>query len=227
MSPRSDQGGQHDMSAEGRESCALAATKHGVYAFLRTGLLPGCKQCPLGKECDDYHQEHESCPVMARQMDGVTREITGEGHIKNVDHPLVVEYVKNTIVLALIDRAVGIDGPLVTYVGEEAKVPKKKGKPYKVKRVMHDLHPLLKLKTAYTKNLAALSEQLGLSPKARKMLGTFKPDENVPEASYEEIAGEESADDQEENNGASQGDDGQDGRAGASPGQGAGPAGEG
>lgn len=196
--PRSDKGGTHDMTPAGREQCALGATKHGVYAFLRSGMLPGCQQCPLGEECDSYHIEHLSCPVMSQQMEAVVQAVTRESWIKDADSPLVIEYVKTTMVLALIDRAVGIDGPLLTYKGVQAKEPKKPGEAYEVPCVLHDVHPLLKLKAGYTKALAALSEQLGLSPKARKMLGTFKPDENAKEADYEEIAGEQSADDQEE-----------------------------
>ncbi len=202
---RADKGGSHVVSPEGRRAQSLARVGHGVYRFLDTGLYLPCSKCPAAEGCELRDESAPSCPALAAAERALRDSILAVPWVTERDRPLVAEYVKTAMVLSLIDRAVGLDGPFVTRVGEEAVRPEPDpetgkapvGVPWTRNVVRHDLHPLLKLKVGYVAALNRLADSLGLSPRSRHALGVFREDEGAQPASLEGIIGEKtgSADD--------------------------------
>jgi len=198
--PRADKGAAHDLTVAGRERCGAARVKHGVYRFLETGLFLRCASCPaeIAAACESRDESAASCPVLAAAVEGLRAAILAEPWVAETDRPLVAEYLKTVAVLALIDRAVGLDGALVTREVERPRPDRDDPtQSYPKKVVEHDVHPLLRLRPAYTAKLKDLSEALGLSPKGRHGLGVFRPDAAAREVSLADISREGSADDPE------------------------------
>ena len=174
---RSDKGEHHAMTAAGREACALAATRHGVYGMLEGGGLPRCSTCPeeLRVLCRQVDDAAPHCPIIGRLRAELLDSLQDQleecgGHIKAHEWPLVVEYVKTYCTVMRIDQVIQAVGTERSVVESVARKPAKQGESYEVKIVGVSLHPLSTLRNTLSGQLLRQAEQLGLSPMGRKKL---------------------------------------------------------
>ena len=173
-----------------------AALTHQAHRYLANtgpeglGLLPLCSRCVLREHCSEYDDTKGAiCRPAAEGQEHLLQQTLDLPHIDKVqDFGSVVEFVKMTIVLSIIDR----------YVTETGLFQKtKEGL---------DLVPILQKRITYASHLARLSDRLGLNPMARQKLGAAgKPMHPVHVAWLEMKATEEAA--QEADNGREDADE--------------------
>ena len=165
MKQRSDAGGEHAMTSAGRAACALAATDHGVYSLMESGLLPRCATCPdeVRALCAEASDDAPHCPILAGFRAGLLRDLARQmesagGHIKPHEWPLVAEYAKTATLLLRVDQvlqAVGLERREVEDVGVK---PSRPGEPYARKQVTLNVRPLLTLRSTLSGQLFRQAE---------------------------------------------------------------------
>jgi hypothetical protein len=152
--PRADLGSEHAITPAGRAACALAATRHGVYALLDYGLLPRCATCPeaVARLCPERPDDLEqSCPLLARFRAQMHAELAplfegAGGYLRACDRPLVTEYVKQLTLLLRIDMILEAEGLERAVVRDGARTPGEEPEVVRRGRMMREKELLEKLR---------------------------------------------------------------------------------
>ncbi len=89
--------------------------RHGVWRFYRTGTLPGCRKCVLGRAggCERYQADSaEQCPAILDHLDAFVKETMALPHIDETNAHAVAAAGRDLCFLLLCYKHLGLVGPL-------------------------------------------------------------------------------------------------------------------
>ncbi|MEN6548453.1 MAG: P27 family phage terminase small subunit, partial [Armatimonadia bacterium] len=158
--PGSNQGGGPATEA-GRQTALAnldpkAAQKHGLRAWQQRGLFPVCRMCVAKDECEAY-DAGGTCRIAEDHQNSIIRDVMALAHIADEDRPVVVEYSKVCVGLALCDLYLSVAGGPFLPGADKGFV---------------DVQPATKYRADLTKTLLNYANALGLTPSARARLRT-------------------------------------------------------
>ena len=136
---------------------ATAALTHQAMRWRNSGLFPLCRKCILRDKCELYDRDDDdkTCPLAQQACADLMGSIVALDHIRPEDHPLVVEYCKQSIFVVLIDTWIGEAGIFLPGAEEGFLEPQP---------------ALTKLRYTAAGHVSRLSDRLGLNPSARAKL---------------------------------------------------------
>ncbi len=128
--------------------------RHSAYSFLSRGNFPPCNKCLFASECDLYLQDSH-CRLFENVERERTEEIMALDHIRPEHQPLVQLYVRNHVLVRIIDLWC-------------SKVSPFRGTGRRRSLMTQDV---LKMRWVAENAATRQAEQLGLTPASRERLG--------------------------------------------------------
>lgn len=125
---------------------------HGAFEWLKTSNpVPTCNQCILASECP-YKLKGQKCQVVLDMYDEIFSEVMNLGRFNYTDQLLIDRFVKNHILLFIIEKWVASVGPFRIEDGD-----------LKVQAIMDYKNDVERVVLRY-------ADSLGIGPQARARL---------------------------------------------------------
>jgi phage terminase small subunit len=147
--------------------------KSGGFAFLRSGLAPGCQSCIFTQECEHYSPEAKICRSMVEFESQLEAQIMCLPQIQEIDRILVKRLCRNYGFLYITDKWLS------------------KASPFLFEDKQFDFQPILKTRAIYERLIIHFCSALGLTPDARSRIGlnvaqTYSLAKELSELEYDE-----------------------------------------
>ncbi|MDD5489302.1 MAG: P27 family phage terminase small subunit [Candidatus Moranbacteria bacterium] len=147
--------------------------KSGGFAFLKSGLAPGCGCCIFGQECEYYLPEAKICRSMVEFESRLEAQIMSLPQIQEIDRILVKRLCRNYGFLYITDKWLS------------------KASPFLLDKNQFDFQPILKTRAVYERLIIHFCSALGLTPDARSRIGlnvaqTYSLAKELSELEYDE-----------------------------------------
>jgi hypothetical protein len=147
--------------------------KSGGFAFLKSGLAPGCQSCIFSQECEYYSPEAKICRSVLKFENELEEQIMALPQMQEIDRILVKRLVRNYGFLYITDKWLS------------------KTSPFLLENNQFDFQPILKTRAVYERLVIHFCNALGLTPDARSRIGlnvaqTFSLAKELSELQYDE-----------------------------------------
>ena len=147
--------------------------KSGGFAFLKSGLAPGCQSCIFSHECEHYSPEAKICRAVAEFESQLEEQIMYLPQIQEIDRILVKRLCRNYGFLYITDKWLA------------------KASPFLLENNQFDFQPILKTRAVYERLVIHFCNALGLTPDARSRIGlnvaqTYNLAKELSELEYDE-----------------------------------------
>lgn len=167
--PRTEEGIRKVTQNLKRES----VLKSGGFAFLKSGLAPGCQSCILSDECEYYSPEAKICRSVMVFESQLEEQIMCLPQIQEIDRILVKRLCRNYGFLYITDKWLA------------------KASPFLLEDYKFDFQPILKTRAVYERLIIHFCSALGLTPDARSRIGlnvaqTYSLAKELSELEYDE-----------------------------------------
>lgn len=127
--------------------------KSGGFAFLKSGLAPGCQSCIFSHECEYYSPEAKNCRSVVQFESQLEEQIMNLPQIQEIDRILVKRLCRNYGFLYITDKWLA------------------KASPFLLENKQFDFQPILKTRAVYERLIIHFCSVLGLTPEARSRIG--------------------------------------------------------
>jgi phage terminase small subunit len=127
--------------------------KSGGFAFLKSGLAPGCSRCIFDRECEYFAPEAKFCRAAVEFEGRLEEQIMNLPQIQEIDRMLVKRLCRNYGFLYITDKWLS------------------KASPFLLEDKQFDFQPILKTRAIYERLIIHLCNALGLTPDARSRIG--------------------------------------------------------
>ena len=147
--------------------------KSGGFAFLKSGLAPGCQSCIFSQECEDYSPEAKICRSVLKFENELEDQIMALPQMQEIDRILVKRLCRNYAFLYITDKWLS------------------KASPFLLEDKQFDFQPILKTRAVYERLVIHFCNALGLTPDARSRIGlnvaqTYSLAKELSELKYDE-----------------------------------------
>lgn len=147
--------------------------KSGGFAFLKSGLAPGCQSCIFSQECEHYAPEAKICRSMVEFESQLEAQIMDLPQMQEIDRILVKRLCRNYGFLYITDKWLA------------------KASPFLLDNNQFDFQPILKTRAVYERLIIHFCSVLGLTPDARSRIGlnvaqTYSIAKELSEVTYED-----------------------------------------
>ncbi|MDO9231660.1 MAG: hypothetical protein Q7U36_04265 [bacterium] len=149
MGPKTEEGIKKVTQNLNRES----VLKSGGFAFLKSGLAPGCQSCIFSQECEYYSPEAKICRSVLKFENELEEQIMVLPQIQEIDRILVKRLCRNYAFLYITDKWLS------------------KTSPFLLDNNQFDFQPILKTRAVYERLVIHFCSALGLTPDARSRIG--------------------------------------------------------
>lgn len=146
--------------------------KSGGFAFLKSGLAPGCQSCIFSHECEYYSPEAKICRSVLKFENELEDQIMALPQMQEIDRILVKRLCRNYAFLYITDKWLA------------------KASPFLLENNQFDFQPILKTRAVYERLIIHFCSVLGLTPDARSRIGlnvaqTFSLAKELSELEYD------------------------------------------
>lgn len=147
--------------------------KSGGFAFLKSGLAPGCQSCIFSHECEHYSPEAKICRSVVEFESQLEEQIMCLPQIQEIDRILVKRLCRNYGFLYITDKWLS------------------KASPFLLENSQFDFQPIMKTRAGYERLIIHFCSVLGLTPDARSRIGlnvaqTYNLAKELKELDYDE-----------------------------------------
>ena len=134
----------------------MNASKHGLYAMIRSGEFPRCKHCPayIKSACDHYDEESPRCELILGWIDKEVQDLMKMNHLDLVRDRMIIErLVKTRYLVHYLEHRIAYEDLLI--------ITTKEGR---------SLSGIWEKKMALERHLLQMMAMVGLAPAAWKAL---------------------------------------------------------